>query len=69
MVALLLNYDPFFPPDGSGLFGLVLALVFLKAEPFPDAAVDLAEMNLLFFSLLFNDLLDPVFLVIFSNSD
>jgi hypothetical protein len=36
IVALVLYYEPFLPPDGSGLFGLVLAPDFLKAEPLPE---------------------------------
>lgn len=44
IVALVLNCDPGFPPDGSGLFGFVLADVFLKADPGPDAVAALAFM-------------------------
>jgi hypothetical protein len=44
MVAFVLNCEPGFPPDGSGLFGFVLADVFLKADPFPDACAALALM-------------------------
>ncbi len=38
IVALVLNYDPAFPPAGSGLFGFVLAADFENEEPFYDFA-------------------------------
>jgi len=37
IVALSLNCEPFFPPEGSGLLGLVDDLLWEKADPFfPD---------------------------------
>ena len=44
IVALVRNWDPAFPPAGSGLFGLVLAADFLIAEPFPLEAEALAAI-------------------------
>jgi len=38
IVAFVLNYDPAFPPAGSGLLGFVLAADFEKEEPFYDFA-------------------------------
>jgi hypothetical protein len=59
-VAFVLNYDPTFPPEGSGLFGFVLADVFLKAEPFfPEAA--LAAINFLLLDFLAATLFDPTY--------
>ena len=34
IVALSLNWEPFLPPEGSGLLGLVEALLCVKADPF-----------------------------------
>jgi len=60
MVALVLNWEPFLPPVGSGLWGLVDAADFVIDEPFlPWAA--LAAMNLLFVVLKFCFLFDPVY--------
>ena len=37
IVAFDLNYEPALPPEGSGLFGFVEALLLEKADPFlPD---------------------------------
>jgi hypothetical protein len=60
MVALLLNYEPAFPPAGSGLLGLLLAFDLVNADPLPDAFEALAAMYLVFFSLKLAVLLDVV---------
>jgi hypothetical protein len=64
MVALVLNYDPAFPPAGSGLLGLVLAFALLKEEPLPEACVDLAAMYRLFLVWKLDFLLEAVVFVI-----
>lgn len=51
IVCFVLNCDPFLPPEGSGLFGLVLAADFVKEEPLEDLDA-FAAINVLLFALL-----------------
>ena len=51
MVCLVLNCDPAFPPDGSGLLGFVLEADFLNEEP-PLVEAALAAMNFLLLAFL-----------------
>ena len=63
MVALVRNWEPFLPPEGSGLFGFDEALDLVKAEPFfCDAA--LAAMYFLLRVWYYDFRVDCVFLTI-----
>lgn len=60
MVAFVLNWEPAFPPAGSGLCGFVLAELLLKADPVPEAYAALALTNVLFLAENCFALLDDV---------
>jgi|TARA_B110000305_G_C19392882_1_gene615870 hypothetical protein len=61
IVCFVLNYDPALPPEGSGLFGFVLAEDFLKDEPAPLAADDFAAINFLLLAFLSSFRFDCVY--------
>ena len=64
IVALVRNCDPFFPPEGSGLFGFDEAPDFLMEEPFFPTLAALAAMNFLLLAFFSCFRLDYVFFTI-----
>tara|TARA_B110000285_G_C15087822_1_gene597225 strand:+ start:1508 stop:1681 length:174 start_codon:yes stop_codon:yes gene_type:complete len=51
IVDFVRNYEPAFPPAGSGLFGFVEAALLVKDEPYPFALEALAAINLVLLDL------------------